>query len=154
MTLVEILRHLPADHFSIGNQQIGVAPSLPRGHLERHMQQLPEVRIEIGMAGQMPDRSRQPRPWPGIHNLRRRKLPRINVDYTGVGAAELIAVGTRVGIDLAGERQAIPLRLRQTDQLLQPRGAGRLEMNASPGALKRPPDDRIEREFVAATMDR
>ena len=55
MAVENVLGHLPGHDIAVGIEQIGVACALLRGHLERHMQQLADMGIEVGMQRHVPN---------------------------------------------------------------------------------------------------
>ena len=88
---------------------------------------------DVGVVGGTPGRgagaaanarsSQRPRP-------RAAEVGAIDVDHRGVRAAQLVEPGQGFAVDLLGDGQTVAAGRGQADQLLEPRRAGRLQVEA------------------------
>ena len=150
MAVEQILGHLAGHDLAIGIEQVGIPSPLLRGHLERHVQELADVGIELGVHRHVPDGGGEPRPTPAVDFRSRRQLCAVDIDHRRIRPAEVVDVVEGVGVDLPGEHEAVAAGLGQPDQFLEPGRPGRLQMHAGARGREHPPDHGIERELVAA----
>src|SRR5206468_2540356 len=77
----------------------------------------------------------------------------VYINDSRIRSAERLPLLQRFAIDLLRQFQSLAARFRQPDQLFQPGGSRRLEMQPGIEMPDRLPDRRIERELIAAGMD-
>ncbi len=74
MPVVDILFHTSTDYVGIFDEQVGIFASHFRSYFIRHMNELTEIGIVVGMSRDMPERIGKLLPRPAIDLLHGREL--------------------------------------------------------------------------------
>src|ERR1019366_4389788 len=152
VTLEKVLGHVAGNAGLAGLPHLEALVAHLGGHLEPHVQQLAQVRIETGILLVVTQRRSELFGTPAAHHRRLGQFRVVNIDYGRVGLAQRVAVFKCLGVNLIRQVQTVTAGFGQADQLFQPGGARGLEVDSRAEPLDRAPDGSVYRELVAARM--
>ncbi len=113
-------------------QAIDVAPTELGGDLEPDVEQLAQVGV-VGRVALIVAQGAGELGWcPPGDLFGRRELVGIDIDHGGVGLAQRLTLRQRLGVDLLCQLEPAAAGFGQADDLLEPVGARRLDVD--PGA--------------------
>ena len=151
--IVQVPRDVLRDRRLARFQKVEIAIAHHGRDLVADVNQLPQGRVERRALRIMPQGRDELGGRPTIDRGRARQFRGVDVDDGGIRRAQGVALLDRLRVDLLGDHEPVAARLGQTDDLLKPGRARRLEMQPGAELRDRPSNRGVDRELVAAGVD-